>query len=989
VEYRGRALKSRERCWWCVQVWDQSGIVSEISDATWWEMGLLRTTDWSAQWLAAEDAEERQDREAGLHWIWEGSSAEEAPRKFRYSFKLPAQASGGELIAVVNDWFWFTQITRICIDGAPVAGPGAWVDYYEALYGPNAPDYLALSRQRLALPAMSSGEHLIAVEVTPGRPASGFVPAGAEDTHIPGFALFMRVTLDHGQLLRVVTGSDWKTSLVQDLAWHEQGYNDENWSAARLAPIEGYQPWPAQPATHLRRTFSVKKPVRRARLYAAALGAYEARLNGHRVGDALLTPEASQYAKRVLYRAYDVGSLLQPGTNALGLTVGDGWYASFDGRFAWGDPPRRVIAQLEVDFVDGSRQVIATGADWRITQSPILISERKDGEVCDARCEHPGWDTAGFDDAQWASAAITEAPPSNLVAHVSPPIRATQTFKPRVIMETRPGVYVVDFGLNFSGWCRIRAKGTRGTRIELRFAENVHGSGEIDQSNMRDPTSRPRRDIYIFRGDPSGESFEPHFGYTGFRYVEITGLEAKPTEESVQGVFIHSDLQLTGRVTSDSALIEQIWRCTLQSQRSNFVGIPTDNPSREARGWMAEAGVLWDAAAFNMDICAFTSRHMDNIVDEQAADGALPLMAPQPQHFSWLFQLSGSSPAWGDAGIALPWTVWRRYGDVAVIERNWGAMSRYIKFIHDNNPDFIWKGKRNWNHGDWLALDDTPRDLFATAYWAYSTQLLAQMGEAIGRTREVTHLRELFGRIRDAFSKQFVRDDGTVGTGSQTGYVLALKFGLLSDAVKKKAADRLAEDIRRRNVSLTTGVEGTQFVLDVLADAGFSDLAYSLLLRTEKPSWGYMIGEGATTIWETWAGDETWCSRNQPALGSVCGFLFRRVAGIDAAAPGFGTILIRPVLDKRVKRVGAEYDSVLGRISTVWSQREDGCLSLDVSIPANASARIHLPARPGARIEEGRREISGRRDIRLLARTTSEALLEIGSGSYSFMVGGS
>ena len=772
IPYEGGELKSRQRCWWMVQVWDERKVVSESTSA-WWEMGLLDPKDWIAQWLAVEDAIVKADREAGLHWIWGSTGSDEQPLKFRYWLRLPEASTDGELFAVANDWSLWTQITRIWIDGVAVAGSGAWVEAF-AVSGPES------DTARLALGALAAGEHLIAVEVR----TAALPPLMANNGFVHGLALFARLNLNSGATLRLGTSPDWKTSIEEAQAWYTPGYDDRGWEAARAVMIDGHQPWPAQPARWLRREFSIDRPVIQARLYATALGAYEARLNGSRVGDALLTPEISQYAERLLYRVYDVTALLRLGTNALGLTVGDGWYASFDDRYAWGLPPRRVLAQLELVFAEGPQQVIATGPGWRTTDSAIRSSEIKIGEIYDARLEQPGWDTTVFDDSNWHDADLAAAPTCRLVAQASAPIRAQQILKPRAIFQPKIGVHIVDFGQNFAGWCRLHVKGPRGTRVELRFAEVLAPSGDLDESYMS--VGKIKRDIFTLRGTGFSETFEPHFTYRGFRYVQVSGLPVAPILDTLEGVVIHTDLEFTGQFNIDSPLIQQIWGNTLWTQKSNFVGIPTDCPSREQRGFMMDAGEFWDAAAFNMDVCAFTSRQMDNVIDDQATGGAFPMVAPEPRHNNAFYHVPGSPPAWGDGGIILPWTVWRRYGDLGIIERNWDAMNRYLWFILNNNPDYIWRNQRSLDFGDWMALSSigpaseslppTPNELFGTAYWAHSADLLAQMADAVGRAIDRDRLRVIAARVRRAFNDAFVKPDGIVGTGSQTCYLLAVTF---------------------------------------------------------------------------------------------------------------------------------------------------------------------------------------------------------------------
>lgn len=998
--YLAKNLRSRQRCWWRVQIWIEGNEIPIWSDPSWWEMGMLEPSDWIARWLAVEDSVQKADRETGLHWIWSEPSPDKASRKFRMAFDLPVDAIGGETIVVVNDWHWWTQIGGIWLDGEPLIHPRPWVDPAAYSRMPME-EACTLARLQLPLRQLQSGPHLFAIEVHTGD----FLPHSSSFLERPteALAFFTRLQLRNGETLRIGSRAGWKSRVTRDHDWFSPSHDDTSWSAAVPRSIEGYQPWPARAAMQLRQSFAINQRVSSARLYATALGAYESYLNGQRVGDALLTPEPSQYARRVLYRTYDVTAMLQHGQNVIGIVVGDGWYASFDGRFSWAPPPRRILAQLEIILADGQRQVIATAPDWRISQSPVCASEIKLGETYDALLEQPGWDTPGFDDRDWPVADIAESPSCRLVSHTSPPIRVIQTLKPRAISQPQPGIYVVDFGQHFTGFCRLHTRGQKGARIELKFSEVLTTSGYLTPSNSSDPAGPGiRRDTWILKGDPAGETFVPRYSYRGFRYVEISGLEQVPSEQSIEGLFIHSDLAITGRIRTDEMLIEQIWRNIVQTQRSNFVGIPTDNCVREFRGYTGDAAAFWDTASFNMDICAFTSRYIDNLIDDQTADGSFPIFSPKPRFNNNFYGAPGTPPGWGDAGIIIPWTVWQRYGDLAIVEKCWHSMSRQLQSIVDCNPDFIWKHRRNLDFGDWFAqsaagldagglalLSDpeavptTPLDLIGTAYWAYSTNLLSQMASATGRAADAMRLQTQLNKIRTAFNSAFVNDEGIVGNGSQTSYILALAFGLLPLQTRQRAADHLAAEIRHSDNTLTAGLLGVQFVLDALTTAGHVDLAHELLLRTEYPSWGYMIRNGATTIWESWDGG---LARNQYLFATIGGFLFRRVAGIDAGSPGFETIVIRPTPSMRVKRGGGDYDSVMGRISTDWTQESNGRFSLLVTLPANTSARIHLPAKRASVLSENGRGLGRRRDIVLVCRNSEEAVIQVGSGIYQFSV---
>jgi len=961
--YDGPPLASRQRCWWTVDVWDERGASIPAPAPSWWEMGLLEPSDWRAEWLAVESGEERDDREPGFRWIWGDPADAEAPRRFRRSFTLAQPVEEARLYAGGRD-----RLLRLSLDGAEVALP-------TSARGAFARPGMAV----LELGPLAAGEHVLAAEVRLSRNAVR-APAGRG-----AFAAVLKLRHSDGRIERLLTGSEWKTALGASDDWPDAGFDDAAWPAARAAAIDGGQPWPGAPARLFRRGFRLDKPIAQARLYATALGAYEAFINGRRVGDARLAPESTDFRKRALYQTYDVTPLLAAGENAIGLHVGDGWYASVfapGGRYPFGPPPRRVLAQLEIAFADGSTSVVATDGAWATAASPVLSSEIYDGEIVDARLASPGWSEPGFDAAAWSPAALAAAPDCALTAQTSPPIRVTETLRPVAVNEPVSGLYVFDFGQNFAGVCRLHVKGAVGDRVELRFAEILKESGEVDQANLR---AAKARDIFILAGDPGGEVFEPAFTYHGFRYVEVEGFPGVPSLDAVEGLVFNSDLPLTGQLAIDNPLIERLWLNSLWSQRSNFVGVPTDCPQRDERlGWMGDACVFWDAAAFNMDVYAFTRRFMDDVRDAQNAAGAFPDFAP-----AVIRGIDESAPGWADAGVVLPWTAWMRSGNPAIIERNWEGIARYLSSIEEANPDGLWRNKRGFDFGDWLALDakqpgdpTTPKDLIGSAWWAHSAGLAAEMARAIGRDDDAARFAAMHERTAAAFKTEYVRADGGVGNDSQTGYILALHFRLLPESLRAAAAERLVADIHRRGGVLSTGFLGTPFSLDVLADAGHAALVYDLLLRTEFPSWGYMVAKGATTIWERWngdVGDVTMNSFNHYALGAVTGFLFRRIAGIAPTAPGFRRIDVAPVLDPRVKRGGGDYQSTLGPVSTRWEQGDGGALKLDVHLPPGANARIVLPAAE----DRAAREAQGAAEA---TRSSGAAIFEVGSGRYAFEV---
>lgn len=956
VPYGGRPLVSGERIYWQVRLWDEHGRACSPSAPSWFEMGLLDPVDWRGKWLVAEDPTEAADRAAGLHWIWSDYGLDGRPVKFRFCFVVPSAPARAELLLSAKD-----KLLGVWANGKPVALPA------QVCWG---------TMCRLPL-ALKQGENVLCVEAS--ALTEDFLPPDGG-----AVAALLHIVGTDGSVTRLTTGPKWRVFNGDAKDWEKPSFDDGKWVAAVSSKAKTTcEPWPTQPARLMRRAFQIGKPIARARLYATALGVYEAFLNGVKIGDARLAPEITTAADHILYQTYDVTSMLRAGRNALGAHIGDGWYA---GAFAWrseryalGDGPKRFLAQLVIDYEDGSSEIVATDSSWRTDRSPVVSSDIYNGETYDGRLEQNGWATADFDDSDWRNAVVGTKPDTRLISQISPPIRATKTVDAVSIHEVAPGVSVFDFGQNFSGWCRLHAKGGAGSKVELRYGELLRPDGRVDQSNLRDAAAT---DSYVLRGEADGEVFEPHFTYHGFRYVECRGTGR------VEGVVAHSALPDTGTIKIGNAQIQRFSENTLWSQRSNFFGVPTDCPQRDERmGWMGDIQVFLDAAAFNMDVDAFIRRFLLEARAGQSPDGAYPVVTPQPRSFPHML-----TAGWSEAGIILPWVLFERYGDTRVIDENWEAMSRWMYFLEEANPDGLWRNRRGLDLGDWLSVDavrpadeTTPRMLAATAFWAYAAELMAKMAVATGRDTEAKSYAERHRAIIEPFRAAFVRPDGAVGNGSQAGYVLALKFGLVPKELRTAAASHLAAEIAGRGMKLSTGFLGTPYLLDVLCEYGQTETAIVLLLQTDYPSWGYMIRKGATTIWERWnsdVGDLAMNSYNHYAFGAVMGFVYRRLAGIAPVAPGFRRIAVNPLCDPRIGPVEAEYHSCLGRIATKVEGDAMGLARLTLTVPANAAAEVHLPR--GRAWREGGKALEGRAGIRSVTEGRDEIVLETGSGDYIF-----
>jgi alpha-L-rhamnosidase len=963
----GARLAPMQRLWWTVDVTDTTGAVVQ-SQPAWFEAGLLAANAWHADWIEAEDDSAAADRAMGLGWIWSETALDDRPHAFRLDFDAPADLVRAEVLLAGKD-----HLRGVWINGqaSPLDRDFDWGTYLP-FWGTLA-SYAGDIR-----PGRNSVCALVEADT------SGFFPVDGG-----AFAALVRLYRADGSVERIVSGPTWRVQPDPPVDWTTPAFDARHWIAAQSSGANVHNdPRPPEPAMLLRTTFTPRGEVVAARLYATALGAYDARINGKPVSAAILAPEVSVAADHILYQTYDVTDLIVKGDNVFGAMVGDGWYASAFGwrieRYGFGPAPRRFRAQLRLDYADGSSEWITTGPDWRIAPSAITRSEIYDGESYDARLALPDWDTPGFDAANWADAKIGMAPDGRLVAQTSPALERTGTRRALTISEPQPGRYVLDFGQNFSGWVRIRAHGAAGTTITAKFAELLNPDGTADLSNLRLAAAT---DSFTLAGT-GDEMFEPHFTYHGFRYVEIHGYPGVPTADDVEGVIVHSACRETGSMTfHDAPLLQTIWQNALWSQRSNFFSVPTDCPQRDERmGWMGDIQVFLDAAAFNMEVDGFIRRFLLEARAAQRPDGGYPIVVPQPLSFPDVV-----TAGWSEAGIILPWQLWQRYGDTAVIDENWQAMEAWMAFVASSNPDHIWRNDRGLDLGDWLSVDaikpddeTTPRVLCATAYWAWCADLMADMAAATGRDSDAARYRHLRSTIGDAFATEFVAADGTAGNGSQASQILALFMNLVPADRRAAAAQLLADDIRQRGMKLSTGFLGTPYILDVLADAGKFEEVSALLLQTGYPSWGYMPSKGATTMWERWNGDTgdlSMNSYNHYAFGAIVGFFYRRLAGIAPATPGFRRIATRPLWFPDIGRVSASYDSVVGPIAAETDGDATGLTRFALSIPANTTADIELPAGDWRSDETS---LIAHPAVRNLTHDGDQIRFEVGAGAYDF-----
>ncbi|MCX6134284.1 MAG: family 78 glycoside hydrolase catalytic domain [Ignavibacteriales bacterium] len=786
----------------------------------------------------------------------------------------------------------------------------------------------------------------------------------------------VRIWDNHGNASAYSRAAMWKMGLLSKTDWKAQWIGLPADTSLEL-----------RPAPYVRKEFGVTRAVRQAQLYVTARGLFIASLNGRRIGNETLSPEWTDYSKRIQYLTYDVTNQVKEGTNCIGMIIGDGWFRGFVG---FSKIPNNygkqtsALLQLHIEYADGTDQIVCTDASWKGTYGPLAYSDLLMGERYDARNEPEGWNSSGFKDNQWQNVLVLPAPSAPLVALTTEPVRIAHILKPKKVTQPKKGTFVFDLGQNIAGYCLLKVKGPAGTEVTLRHAEVLNPDGTIYTENLRRAKAT---DVYVLKGGRE-EVFEPHFTFHGFRYVEVTGYPGKPSISALRGCAINTDLPTAGSFTCSDPIINQLQSNILWSQRGNFISIPTDCPQRDERlGWMGDAQIFVRTASFNMDVASFMTKWMNDVEDAQSPQGAFKDTSPYIQGNG-----TDGAPGWGDAGVIVPWYMYRCYGDTRIIEGHYEAMNRWMKYLADSNADHIRNTLRNNDYGDWLSIDaETPKDLLATAFWAYDAKLMSDMAGAIGRSDDQRKHLELFNVIKGAFQKKYIGAEGNVFGETQTGYVLSLAFDLIPDNLRERAVQLLVDDIKKKNGHLSTGFIGVKYLNPVLSDNGHLDLAYRLLFNKTFPSWGYPILNGATTIWERWDGwtkekgfqDAGMNSFNHYSMGSVGEWLFRYVAGIDLHpdAVAYKKMIIHPRPNRGLKFANAEYVSIYGLIRSGWKLTARK-INLDVVIPANATSIVYVPtSNPKSVRETGSTKVS---EVKFLREEAGCAVFEIGSGTYKF-----
>ena len=759
----------------------------------------------------------------------------------------------------------------------------------------------------------------------------------------------------------------------KEFAWSKPAF----WEMGLLSPAEWKAEWihslikedisKAGPCPLFRKNFVLDNGIKSARVYVTSLGLYELKINGNRVGDALFTPGWTSYNKRLQYQVYDVTNLLKKGENAVGVTLGDGWFRGHlagwvkNNRNHYGDK-LALLMQINIEYEDGSTEMVITDSSWKSSTGPILSSDIYNGETYDARLEKDGWCTTDFDDSDWNRVETLAHSKDILIAQTGPPVKRIQEVKAIKIIKTPKGETVLDFGQNMVGWVKFKVKGKSGDKVILRHAEILDHDGNFYVTNLKEAKQTIE---YILKSNKE-EIFEPHFTFQGFRYVAVDQFPGKLNLDDFVGIVIHSEMDVTGSFKCSNPLINKLQQNILWGQKDNFLDVPTDCPQRAERlGWTGDAQVFAATASFNMDVASFFTKWLGDLKADQLDNGSVTHIVP---YLPVLGEGGAGSAAWADAATVVPWMLYRTYDDVRILENQYESMKVWVDFMKkEAGHSYLFTS--GFHYGDWLAFSTdrsdypgatTSKELISSAFFAYSTSLLIKTAKVLNKKSDVDTYEKLFMHTKKAFQNEFITPNGTVTSNTQTAYLLALAFDLVPDELKKKTAEKLAANVRKFG-HITTGFVGTPFICHVLTKFGYNDLAYMLLNRTEYPSWLYPVTKGATTIWERWDGikpdgsintkaafsndeNELMNSFNHYAYGAIGDWMRKVVAGLtqDNTSSGYKKIVIKPYPGGNLTFAKADFISMYGKISSNW-KIENKKFILEVEIPPNTTAIVSVP----------------------------------------------
>jgi alpha-L-rhamnosidase len=977
VIYEGVPLESRRIYFWKVRTWDNQGNPSAWSESASWEMGLLYKDDWQAKWigmnLIVEDAAlENYGSWIGFPEYLNGNRN----GYFRKTFSIPDNKTPRKAFLIAF--------------GKNYDNGNIMINRKSVYQGKRVEESRAID----ITGNLVKGNNILAVSV------SGIQEDAAE------IIFSIEIIYSDGNIEIIKSGADCKVSAIKTVGWENPAFNDAQWAESRVIRSFNLEDlsWlknsrPAPRSTMIRKEFKASGKIRKARAYVTGLGNYRLLINGSVVGEDFLTPGWTDYNKRIQYQVYDIGNLLIKGQNAIGMLLGNMWWSSglgWAGGTQYSSGPVRGLCQVEIEYANGKRTLFITDETWKAHTSPIIENTIYNGETYDARLEINGWSSPGLDDSEWSDVRLfTEQDDLILSAQSGPPIRIMKEIMPLSVSEVEPGKFVFDMGINMVGIACLKVSGEAGTKITLRFAELLHDDGTVAQENLR---SARATDYYILKGSVE-ETWHPWFTYHGFRYVQMEGYPGTPQKESLTGLQMYSSAPETGQFECSSDLLNKIWQNVLNSQKGNMYSVPTDCPQRDERlGWTGDAQMFSPTANYNMNMAPFFTKWVRDMTDSQTKEGWICDVNPA-------IVVSGpGKPAWGDAITVVPWMVYKFYGDKKILENSYEGMKAWVEYMRRESKNNLYIFDQNgWGgYGDWIAVVESPKAPISAAYYYYSTTLLAKTAEVIGKHDDAMTYFELAEEIKSAFNKKYldIRTLNYMGA-TQTANLLPVAFGITPDEYRKKVVDNVASNVIKRGKHPSTGFLGTGYILPVLSEWGYHELAYEVANQTTYPSWGYMVEKGATSMWELWNSDteppDQMNSRDHFALGSVVEWYYANLAGIrpDEAEPGFKHSIIAPMPADELTWAEGKTETVYGPISCNWYRTDRG-IKIDISIPPNTRATVKLPvhgvvnpeiSESGSVIFSNGAPADLPEGLKFIKAWESEIIFEAGSGTYSFETG--
>lgn len=816
-----------------------------------------------------------------------------------------------------------------------------------------------------------------------------------------------------GKALKSRMNCYWKVKLTtekDDCSWSEPAFwsmgllQFKNW-AGRWIGFDRAFPWDDDSfnsrlsARYFRKEFELSKTVKQARAYIIGLGLYELYFNGQKIGNQVLAPTPTDYSKNIKYNVFDVTSELRNGMNAMGVILGNGRFYTMRQHYKpykinnYGFP--KLLMQLEIEYDDGSHEIVKTDDSWKGTaDGPIRSNNEYDGEEYDANKEFPGWNTTGFDDSNWLGAEYVTVPVGTIEAQLNPNMKIRKSFKPVSVTKPPSGKYIIDLGQNIAGWLKFTVQGNRGDTIRLYFAEILDDKGEISTVNLRHAKST---DTYILKGGEP-EIWEPKFVYHGFRYVEITGWPGIPKTEDFIAQVVSDEMQVSGSFETSNALVNQIYKNAYWGILGNYKGMPVDCPQRDERQpWLGDRAVGSYGESFIFNNLALYSKWVDDIGWSQKDDGCIGDVVPAYWNYF------SDNVTWPGTYILIANMIHQQYGDNKPIVTHYQKMKKWMEYMRENYMDENFVITKD-SYGDWCVPSVSieagrgksadvkrPSKFISTAYYYNLLDLMQKFARISGHQDDEKEFLELASSIKLKFDANFWNEaESGYGTNSLTDNLLALRFALVPETRKERLFATIVKIIEDDNQGhLSTGVIGVQWIMRTLTENGRADIAWKLASCKTYPSWGYMVENGATTIWELWNGNTAAPNMNSynhvMMLGDLIIWFYENLAGIKTCAdfPGFKQIEMKPELINGLDYIQASYDSPYGRIESNW-KRDGKKFSWKISVPANSNAIIYLPAKSKDKIVESGNLWIDSEGVKYLRMEGERAVFQIGSGIYHF-----